>query len=68
MTAQILVIMRKEWQDSRSTLFSYTHWLAGLWPILLFCAAFGVYEPLRVWIGCNRQAWCSPLRCWCLLW
>jgi ABC-2 type transport system permease protein len=48
MTAQILVIMRKEWQDNKSTLFSYTHWLAGLWPVLLFCAAFGVYEPLRV--------------------
>ena len=48
MTAQILVIMRKEWEDSKSTLFAYTNLLAGLWPIILFCAAFGVYEPLKV--------------------
>ena len=45
--AQTLTIMRKEWEDIKSTLFSYSNLLAGIWPILLFCAAFGVYEPLR---------------------
>ena len=40
--------MRKEWADIKSTLFSYSNLQAGLWPILLFCIAFGVYEPLRI--------------------
>ncbi len=48
MIAQILVIMRKEWVDIKSTLFAYHNLLAGLWPILIFCVAFGVYEPLRL--------------------
>lgn len=48
MTAQLWVIMRKELQESKSTLFSCSNWLAGLWPLLLFCAAFGIYEPLRI--------------------
>jgi len=46
--AQTLVIMRKEWEDIKSTLFSYRNLMAGLWPIFLFCAAFGVYEPLKI--------------------
>jgi ABC-2 type transport system permease protein len=46
--AQTVVIMRKEWEDIKSTLFSYHNLQAGIWPILLFCAAFGVYEPLRI--------------------
>lgn len=48
MVAQTLVIMRKEWRDIKSTLFSYHNLQAGIWPILLFCAAFSVYEPLRI--------------------
>ncbi len=40
--------MRKEWRDIKSTLFSYHNLQAGIWPILLFCAAFGIYEPLRM--------------------
>jgi ABC-2 type transport system permease protein len=44
---QTFVIIRKEWVDIKSTLFSHHNFLAGIWPILLFCAAFGVYEPLR---------------------
>jgi len=46
--AQTLVIMRKEWEDIKSTLFSYHNLQAGIWPILIFCLAFGVYEPLRI--------------------
>ena len=48
MIAQTLVIMRKEWEDIKSTLFSYHNLQAGIWPILIFCVAFGVYEPLRI--------------------
>jgi ABC-2 type transport system permease protein len=47
LVAQTFVIMRKEWEDLKSTLFSYHNLQAGIWPILLFCVAFGVYEPLR---------------------
>jgi len=52
--AQTLVIMKKEWSELRSTLFSVHNLLAGVWPVLLFCAAFGVYEPFRLgpaWLG-----------------
>jgi ABC-2 type transport system permease protein len=45
---QIFVIMSKEWEDLKSTLFSRHNLLAGIWPVLLFCAAFGVYEPLKI--------------------
>jgi ABC-2 type transport system permease protein len=48
LVAQTLVIMRKEWIDIKSTLFSYHNLQAGIWPILLFCVAFGIYEPLRI--------------------
>ena len=48
MVSQTLVIMRKEWEDIKSTLFSYHNLHAGIWPILLFCVAFGIYEPLRI--------------------
>ena len=48
LTAQIFVIIRKEWKDLQSTLFSYNNLMAGVWPMLLFCLAFGVYEPLRL--------------------
>lgn len=47
MVAQTVVIMRKEWKDIKSTLLSYHNLQAGIWPILLFCVAFGVYEPLK---------------------
>jgi ABC-2 type transport system permease protein len=45
---QILVIIRKEWEEIKSSFFSYHNLIAGIWPIFLFCAAFGVYEPLRL--------------------
>ncbi len=45
---QILVILRKEWEDLKSSLFSYHNLMAGIWPIFLFCVAFGVYEPIRL--------------------
>jgi ABC-2 type transport system permease protein len=48
LVAQTFVIMRKEWEDLKSTLFSYHNLGAGIWPMLLFCVAFGVYEPLRI--------------------
>ena len=48
MIAQTLVILRKEWEDIKSSLFSYHNLQAGIWPILIFCAAFGIYEPLRI--------------------
>ena len=48
MIKQIFVIMSKEWEDLKSTLFSYHNLLAGIWSVLLFCAAFGVYEPLKI--------------------
>jgi ABC-2 type transport system permease protein len=40
--------MRKEWEDIKSKFFSYHNLQAGIWPLFLFCAAFGVYEPLRL--------------------
>ena len=48
MVAQTLVIMKKEWSDIKSTLFSSHNLRAGIWPILLFWVAFGIYEPLRM--------------------
>jgi ABC-2 type transport system permease protein len=45
---QSLVIMSKEWEDLKSSLFSHSNLLAGFWPVLLFCAAFGVYEPMKI--------------------
>jgi ABC-2 type transport system permease protein len=42
------VLMRKKWEDIKASLFSYHNLLAGMWPIFLFCAAFGIYEPLRI--------------------
>jgi ABC-2 type transport system permease protein len=45
---QIFVIMRKEWGDLKSSLFSRHNLLAGIWPVFLFCAAFGVYEPVKI--------------------
>jgi ABC-2 type transport system permease protein len=48
MVKQIFVIMSKEWEDLKSTFFSNSNFLAGTWPVFLFCAAFGVYEPLRI--------------------
>jgi len=47
LVAQIVVIMRKEWEDIKSTLLSYHNLQAGIWPILLFCVAFGIYEPVK---------------------
>jgi len=47
LVAQTFVIMRKEWDDIKSTLFSSHNLQPGIWPILLFCVAFGIYEPLR---------------------
>ena len=46
--AQTLTIMRKEWEDIKSTLFSYHKLQGGIVPIILFCVAFGIYEPLRI--------------------
>ena len=48
MTSHLLVIIHKEWVGAKSTLFSCSNWLSGLWPMLLFCAAIGVYEPLKI--------------------
>ena len=46
--AQTLTIMRKEWEDIKSTLFSYHKLQGGIIPIILFCVAFGIYEPLKI--------------------
>src|SRR5512140_1195484 len=54
MMTQMLVILRKEWKDIESSFFSFHNLFVGIWPIFLFCAAFGVYEPLRLgvdWLG-----------------
>jgi ABC-2 type transport system permease protein len=40
--------MRKEWEEIKNTLFSYHTLQAGIWPLIIFCIAFGVYEPLRL--------------------
>jgi ABC-2 type transport system permease protein len=47
LVAQTFVIMKKEWVDIKSSLFSFHNLQAGILPILFFCVAFGVYEPLR---------------------
>lgn len=58
MIKQITVIMRKEWEDIKSTFFSYHNFSAGIWPILLICVAFGFYEPLKSapeWLQSNTM-------------
>jgi len=45
---QISVILGKEWGDIKSSFFSYQNLMAGIWPIFVFCFAFGVYEPLKL--------------------
>ncbi len=57
MVTQMLVILRKEWKDIESSFFSYHNLFVGIWPVFLFCAAFGVYEPLRLGVDWLR----SPL-------
>jgi ABC-2 type transport system permease protein len=47
--------MRKEWEDIQSTLFSYHNLLAGIWPVLLFCVAFGVYEPIKIGLDWTKS-------------
>jgi ABC-type Na+ efflux pump permease subunit len=34
--------------DIKSSFFSLHNLMAGIWPIFLFCVAFGVYEPLKI--------------------
>jgi ABC-2 type transport system permease protein len=44
---QLLVILGKEWEELKYSFFSVHPFMAGVWPIILFCIAFSVYEPLR---------------------
>jgi ABC-2 type transport system permease protein len=43
-----MVIIKKEWVDIKSSFFSLHNLMAGIWPIFLFCVAFGVYEPVKI--------------------
>ncbi len=47
MIRQILVILGIEWEELKYPFFLGHPFMAGVWPIILFCIAFSVYEPLR---------------------